>query len=260
MAVRGLKPVVEIQFGDYIWPAMLQIRNELSTLRYRSGGQFSCPVVIRIPVGGYIHGGLCHSQNVESFFTHIPGLRIVEPSNALDAYGLLKYAVSSQDPVLFLEHKFLYRQNIASSYLPDKRWNLPFGKSRIQKKGTQLTIISYGYLVYKVLNAARNIENKYDISIEVIDLVSLRPIDWNTLFSSVKKTARCLIVHEASEFMGLGAELAAEIGKQCFDYLDAPITRHCGLEAHIPYNSILEEHVLPQVYSIEKAIENMLSY
>jgi 2-oxoisovalerate dehydrogenase E1 component len=260
MAVRGLKPVIEIQFGDYIWPAMMQIKNELSTFRYRSNGNFCCPLVIRIPVGGYIHGGLCHSQNVEALFAHIPGLRIVEPSNALDAYGLLKHAIDSQDPVLFLEHKFLYRQKIASSFLPKGDWSLAFDKAQIKKTGTNLTIISYGYMIYKILNAVTNIENKYNISVEVIDLVSLKPIDWETLFASIKKTNRCLIIHEANEFMGLGAEISAEIASQCFDYLDAPIKRHAGLETHIPFNSALEEEVLPQVSSIEKAIEEILSY
>jgi 2-oxoisovalerate dehydrogenase E1 component len=160
MAVRGLKPVVEIQFGDYIWPAMAQIRNELSTMRYRSNNNFKCPMVIRTPIGGYIHGGLCHSQNIEAFFSHIPGLRVVEPSNALDAYGLLKYAIRCDDPILFLEHKLLYRQKIASSFLPKEDWEFSIKQARVKKHGNSLTIISYGYLIYKTLNAVTNIEKK----------------------------------------------------------------------------------------------------
>jgi len=260
MAIKGFKPVVEIQFGDYIWPAMMQIKNELSTLRYRSKNNFKCPLVIRTPVGGYIHGGLCHSQNIEAFFAHIPGLRVVQPSTAFQAYGLLKYAINCEDPVLFLEHKLLYRQKIANSNLSSKEIYLPFKQAQIRKTGKHLTIISYGYLIYKTLNAVSNIESKYNLTIEVIDLVSLKPIDWKTLFFSVKKTNRCLIIHEDNKFMGLGAEISSEINSNCFQFLDAPIRRHAGLNVHIPYNSTLEDHVLPQVSSIEKAIEDILSF
>lgn len=260
MAIRGLKPVVEIQFGDYIWPAMAQIRNELSTMRYRSNNNFQCPIVIRAPIGGYIHGGLCHSQNIEAFFSHIPGIRVVEPSNALDAYGLLKYAIRCNDPILFLEHKLLYRQKAASNNLPIKDWELPIGHARIKKQGTNLTIITYGYLVYKTLSAVANIEKKHNVSIEIIDLISLQPIDWNILIQSIKKTNKCLIIHEDHRFMGLGAEISAELSEYCFNYLDAPIQRHTGKNVHIPYNPTLEEAVLPQVNSIERAIEQSLLY
>jgi len=262
MAVRGLKPVVEIQFADYIWPAMAQIRNELSTMRYRSNNYFKSPMVIRTPVGGYIHGGLCHSQNIEAFFAHIPGIRIVEPSNALDAYGLLKYAIRCDDPVLFLEHKLLYRQKIASSFLPhkDEDWEFSIKNARIKKIGDALTIISYGYLLYKTLNAVANIEKKLNVTIEVIDLVSLQPIDWETLFSSVKKTNRCLVIHEDHRFMGLGGEIAAEINEKCFDSLDAPVYRHAGKNVHIPYSQLLEDNVLPQIETIENVIEQSLQY
>jgi 2-oxoisovalerate dehydrogenase E1 component len=172
----------------------------------------------------------------------------------------LKYAIRSDDPVIFLEHKLLYRQKIANSLVSRKKFFLPFKQAKIRKHGIHLTIVSYGYLIYKTLNAAANIERKHNISIEVIDLVSLKPIDWKTLFFSVKKTNRCLIVHEDNKFMGLGAEIAAEINNNCFVFLDAPIMRHAGLNVHIPYNNILEEHVLPQVASIEKAIENIISF
>jgi len=259
MAVRGLKPVVEIQFGDYIWPAMMQIRNELSTMRYRSNNKFACPIVIRAPIGGYIHGGLCHSQNIEAFFTHIPGLKVVEPSNALDGYNLLKQAINCYDPILFLEHKFLYRQKIASNILNFDR-NKSLDKASIKKIGDDLTIISYGYLLYKTLNAVVNIEKKYNVKIEVIDLISLQPIDWKTIFTSVQKTNKCLIIHEDNKFMGLGAELSAEITHKCFKYLDSPVYRHAGLNIHIPYSSVLEDMALPQISSIEKSIETILLY
>jgi len=259
MAVRGLKPVIEIQFGDYIWPAMIQIRNELSTMRYRSNNNFSCPLVIRTPIGGYIHGGLCHSQNIEAFFAHIPGIKIVEPSNALDAYNLLRVSINCDDPVLFLEHKFLYRQKIASSTLESYNVN-ELGKACVKKSGNDLTIISYGYLIYKTMNAVSNIEKKYNVKIEVIDLISIQPIDWKTIFKSIQKTNKCLIIHEDHKFMGLGAELSAEISNKCFDYLDAPIQRHAGLNVHIPYNAVLEDLALPQISSIEKSIETILLY
>jgi len=260
MAAVGLKPVVEIQFADYIWPAMAQIRNEVSTMRYRSNNNFKCPMVIRTPVGGYIHGGLCHSQNIEAFFSHIPGIRVVEPSNALDAYGLLKYAIRCDDPVLFLEHKLLYRQKIASSFLPKDDWEFSIKQARIKKTGEDLTIISYGYVLYKVLNAVANIEKKHNVNIEVIDLISLQPIDWDTLFSSVKKTNRCLVVHEDHKFMGLGAEISAELNEKCFDHLDAPVRRYGGKSVHIPYSLELENAVLPQIDSIEESIEDTLQY
>lgn len=259
MAIRGIKPVVEIQFGDYIWPATMQIRNELSTMRYRSNNQFSCSFVIRTPIGGYIHGGLCHSQNIEAFFSHIPGIKILQPSNALDAYNLLRLAINCKDPIIFLEHKFLYRQKIASrviaSYNVDR-----IGQSYIVKQGNDLTIISYGYLLYKTINAASNVEKKYNVSIEVIDLVSIQPVDWKQLFLSIRKTNKCLIVHEDHKFMGFGAELSAEISNKCFDCLDAPVYRHTGLNVHIPYNATLEDMALPQISSIEKSIETILLY
>jgi 2-oxoisovalerate dehydrogenase E1 component len=259
MAIKGFKPVVEIQFGDYIWPAMMQIKNELSTLRYRSKNNFKCPLVIRTPIGGYIHGGLCHSQNIEAFFAHIPGIKIVEPSNALDAYNLLRVSINCDDPVLFLEHKFLYRQKIASSTLESYNVN-ELGKACVKKSGNDLTIISYGYLIYKTMNAVSNIEKKYNVKIEVIDLISIQPIDWKTIFKSIQKTNKCLIIHEDHKFMGLGAELSAEISNKCFDYLDAPIQRHAGLNVHIPYNAVLEDLALPQISSIEKSIETILLY
>lgn len=260
MALKGLKPVVEIQFGDYIWPAMIQLRNELSTMRYRSNNSFSSPMVIRIPVGGYIHGGLCHSQSIEAFFAHIPGLLIVAPSNSLDAYGLLKSAIRGEDPVLFLEHKFLYRQKFAQSCLPEEDWTFPIGKGKIKKTGNDMTIIAYGSILYKCLQAANVIELNNDASLEIIDLISIQPIDWEIVFESVKKTGKVLIVHEDTKFMGLGAEIVAQISNNCYEYLDAPVERCAAKDSHIPFSNILEDEVLPQVKDIELSILKLLSY
>ncbi len=260
MALKGLKPVVEIQFGDYIWPAMSQIRNELSTMRYRSNNNFSSPLVIRVPVGGYIHGGLCHSQSIEAFFAHIPGIYIVAPSNSLDAYGLLKTAMRCNDPVLFLEHKFLYRQKFAQSCLPEKDWTFPIGKGKIKKIGNDITIITYGSILYKCIQASNSIELNNDASIEIIDMISIQPIDWDIIFTSVKKTGKVLIVHEDTKFMGLGAEIVAEISKNCYEYLDAPVERCAGKDSHIPFNNILENEVLPQIKDIELSILKLLSF
>jgi len=260
MALKGLKPVVEIQFGDYIWPAMTQLRNELSTIRYRSNNNFCAPMVIRVPVGGYIHGGLCHSQSIEAFFAHIPGIYIVAPSNSLDAYGLLKSAIRCNDPVLFLEHKFLYRQKFAQSCLPEEDWTFPIGKGKIKKVGDDITIITYGSILYKCLQASNLIELNNDVSIEIVDMISIQPIDWDIIFNSVKKTGKVLVVHEDTKFMGLGAEIVAQISNNCYEYLDAPVERCAGKDSHIPFNNILEDEVLPQVKDIELSILNLLSF
>lgn len=259
LALRGFKPVPEIQFGDYIWTAMMQIRNELSVMRYRSNNTCSAPMVIRVPVGGYIHGGLCHSQNIEATFSHFPGLKIALPSTALDAYGLLKAAIRGDDPVLFLEHKSLYRQNFAKSILPEGTdWCLPLGKGQIRRPGKDLSIITYGAMVQRAIEVARDLESECDI--EVVDLRTIRPYDFGLVAESVKKTGRVLVLHEDSRFMGFGAELAAEISEKCFSDLDAPVTRLAGEEAPIPYAANLEEQVLPQAAGIRAVALSLLAY
>lgn len=260
LATRGYKPVPEIQFGDYVWTAMMQIRNELATIRYRSNNAFSCPAVVRIAVGGYIHGALCHSQNIESFFAHIPGLKIALPSTALDAYGLLKAAIRGDDPVLFLEHKGLYRQNHGKSLLPvDKDWVLPFGKAAVRRQGTDLTVISYGMLVQRALAAADKLSDE-GYACEVIDLRSLNPVDWECITASVKKTGKCLVVHEDMRFVGYGAEIAAEVSERCFEHLDGPVRRLCAEDTPVPYNWDLEEEILPQPEDVEAAMRDLCRY
>ncbi len=260
LALRGYKPVAEIQFGDYIWTAMNQIRNELVTMRYRSNNMFACPTVLRVPVGGYIHGGLCHSQNIEATFSHFPGLKIALPSNAYDAYGLLKTAIRGEDPVLFLEHKALYRQNFAKSKLPDDpKFMLPFGRGRVARPGTDLTIITYGALVYRSLEAARLLEAD-DVSVEVLDLVSIRPLDFELIRKSIAKTSRALVLYEDVKFMGFGAEISAQIAESCFELLDAPIMRVAGADSPIPYAQQLEEAVLPQVKGIVEGAKKLVNY
>ena len=257
LAVRGYKPVPEIQFGDYVWTAMMQIRNELSTMRYRSNNAWSCPMVVRIPVGGYIHGALCHSQNIESFFTHIPGLKVVLPSSALDAYGFLKAAIRGNDPVLFLEHKGLYRQAWCKSPLPeDTDWVLPFGKAAVRRTGADLTVVTYGALVQRALASADILADE-GIDCEVIDLRSLNPVDWACLEASVQKTGKCLVLHEDCRFTGYGAEIAAELGERCFSFLDAPIRRLAGEDTPVPYNWDLEEEIQPQPEDVTVAMRDL---
>ncbi|MEM9999112.1 MAG: dehydrogenase E1 component subunit alpha/beta, partial [Bacteroidota bacterium] len=223
LSCAGFKPVVEIQFGDYIWPAMQPLRNQVASLRYRSNNAWACPMVIRVPVGGYIHGGLCHSQNIEAIFGHMPGFQIAFPSNAADAKGLLKTAIRMEDPVLFLEHKALYRQGPARRPEPDADYLVPFGKAAIAREGTDLTIVTYGALVYKALNAAKALEKQDGVSVEVIDLRTILPLDIATIFASVQKTNRVLVAYEDHEFMGFGAEIAAQIADRSFGHLDAPV-------------------------------------
>ncbi len=260
LAMRGYKPVPEIQFGDYVWTAMMQIRNELSTMRYRSNNAYNSPAVIRIPVGGYIHGGLCHSQNIESFFTHIPGLKVALPSNALDAYGLLKAAIRGNDPVLFLEHKGMYRQAYAKSQLPtDTDWVLPFGQAAVKREGEDLTIITYGAMVQKSLQASNHLKDEgYDV--EVIDLRTLNPVDWDTIMNSVKKTGKALVVYEDCRFVGYGAEIAAEIAERCYEHLDGPVRRLAAKDSPIPFNWDLEAVVLPQLDDVLNAARDLVAY
>lgn len=262
LSMRGLKPVAEIQFFDYVWPAMMQIRDELANIRWRSNGAWSCPVVIRIPIGGYLTGGsIYHSQNGESIFTHIPGLRVVFPSNALDACGLLRTALRSDDPVLFLEHKKLYREPYNRSAHPGENFTIPFGKANTVKRGQNLTILSYGALVKKSLDAAQLLEKKFpNRSVEVIDLRSLAPYDWTAIAESVQRTNRVLITHEDMLSWGFGAEMAARIADELFAYLDAPVGRVAAKDTWVAYNPLLEDAILPQVEDLVREGERLLAY
>ena len=258
-SVAGFKPVVEIQFADYIWPAMQQIRNQVATFRYRSNGTWGCPMVVRVPCGGYIHGGLCHSQNIESIFGHTPGIKVVLPSNAADAKGLLKTAIRMQDPVFFLEHKALYRAAQARKPEPDAEYLIPFGKASIVKEGTDLTIVTYGMMVHKAMAAIKTVE-KEGVSIELIDLRSLVPLDSETILASVRKTNRALVLYEDHEFLGYGAEISAQIADKAFEYLDAPVKRVAGAFSPIPFADSLERAVLPQDKNILDGIREILSW
>lgn len=259
LSVKGLKPVVEIQFGDYIWPGMQMLRNQIPTLRYRSHNQFSCPMVIRVPIGGYIHGGLCHSQNIESFFAHIPGYKIVMPSNAADAKGMLKTAIRSDDPVMFLEHKFLYRQGFARRPEPNSDYLVEFGKAKVVREGSDVTIITYGALVQKSLNAARLFENE-GVSVEVIDLRSIVPLDMDTVLASVAKTGRALVLYEDIEFCGFGAEIAAQIADKSFVHLDAPVQRLAAAYSPIAFADPMEDFILPNDAKIQHAIRKLVNF
>jgi 2-oxoisovalerate dehydrogenase E1 component len=258
-AASGFRPVVEIQFADYIWPAMQQLRNQVAPFRYRSNGAWSCPMVIRVPCGGYIHGGLCHSQNIESIFGHTPGFKIALPSNAADAKGLLATAIRSEDPVLFLEHKALYRAASARTPTPPEDYTLPFGEAHVAREGSDLTIVSYGMMVPKALNVAKEME-KEGVDVEVVDLRTIVPLDSETILESVKKTNRVLVVYEDHEFIGFGAEICAQIGDDAFRYLDAPIRRVAGDFSPIPFAHSLEREVLPSDEGILDAARDLVAF
>lgn len=259
MSLTGIKPCVEIQFGDYIWPAFMQFRDEMSTYRYRSNNLWHAPVVTRVAVGGYIHGGLFHSQNIEGFFSHIPGILIAYPSNAADAKGLLKTALRLEDPVLFLEHKGLYRQSFATSPEPGPDYLVPFGKAKKVREGNDLTVITWGAMVHDSNFAAAKLTDE-SYSIEIIDIRTINPLDEETIYNSVKKTGKVLIVHEDVLTGGFGAEIAARIADNCFQYLDAPVKRLAAEDAHVPYHPVLENMILPTRAKIYNSMKNLLLY
>jgi 2-oxoisovalerate dehydrogenase E1 component len=259
LAIYGFKPVVEIQFMDYIWPAFMQIRNELAAVLYRSNGTWRSPVVIRTPVGGYIHGGLYHSQTAEALFAHTPGLKVVYPGNAADAKGLLKAAIRGDDPVIFCEHKGLYRQGFAARPEPDSDYVLPMGYAKVVQEGDVLTLISWGLQIQRSIEAIKSL-GEMNPSVEVIDIRTLVPLDMETILNSVKKTGKVLIVHEDNFTGGFGGEIAARIVSQAFEYLDGPIERVAARDSHIPYNTGLENYVLPTPNRIAESLKKLLLY
>jgi len=256
LAIQGMRPILEMQFIDFITCGFDQIVNMAATLRYRHGGQTACPIVIRGPCGGGVHGGLYHSQNPEAWFFHVPGLKVVAPSTAYDAKGLLKAAVRDDDPVIYLEHKFLYRR--IKEDLPEEEYIVPIGEAALRKKGTDLTVITYGSPMHAVMKAARDMASEVDI--EVIDLRTLLPLDWKTIRTSVAKTGKALIVHEARKTGGIGGEIAARIAEELFENLDGPVMRLAAKDTHNAFAAPMEDYILPNQEKVTEAIRKLAAY
>ena len=256
LAIQGMRPILEMQFIDFISCGFDQIVNMAATLRYRHGGQTSCPIVVRGPCGGGVHGGIYHSQNPEAWFFHVPGLKIVAPATAYDAKGLLKSAIRDDDPVIYLEHKFLYRR--IKEDLPESEVLVPIGKAALRKEGRDLTVVTYGSPVHAVMKAAKDMTGEIDI--EVIDLRTLLPLDWKTIRSSVDKTGKVLIVHEARQTGGIGGEIAARIAEELFESLDGPVMRLCAKDTHNAFAGPMEEYILPNQEKITEAIRKLAAY